>query len=77
MAPAQRSASAQRKAQTKRLDDDKPVHSFASLIAGLATVVRKTCRTPNVGPDAPTLELLTTSTAHQQRAVALIQAIHP
>lgn len=77
VAPAQRSASAQRKAQTKRLDDDKPVHSFASLMAGLATVVRNTCRTPNADPDAPTFELLTTATAHQQRAIALIQAIHP
>ena len=76
VAPAQRSASAQRKAQTKRLDDDEPVHSFATLMAELATVVRNTCRTPSAGPDAPTFELLTTATAHQQRAIALIQAIH-
>ena len=76
VAPAQRSASAQRKAQTKRLDDDEPAHSFATLMAELATVVRNTCRTPSAGPDAPTFELLTTATAHQQRAIALIQAIH-
>ena len=45
-------------------------------MAELATVVRNTCRTPSAGPDAPTFELLTTATAHQQRAIALIQAIH-
>ena len=76
VAPAQRSASAQRKTQTKRLDDDEPAHSLATLMAELATVVRNTCRTPSAGPDAPTFELLTTATAHQQRAIALIQAIH-
>jgi len=37
--------------------------------------VRNTCRTPNAGPDAPNFELLTIATAHQQRAMALIQAI--
>ena len=42
-----------------------------------ASVVRNTCRTPSAGPNAPTFELLTTATAHQQRAMALIQAIRP
>jgi hypothetical protein len=39
--------------------------------------VRNTCRTPSAGADAPTFELLTTATAHQQRALALIRAIQP
>ena len=77
VAPARRSAAAQRKAQTKRLDDEEPVHSFATLMAELATIVRNTCRTPNAGSDAPTFEMLTTATEHQRRALALIQAIQP
>ena len=77
MAPAKRSASASAKAASKLLDDTEPVHSFATLMAEMATLVRNTCRTPSVGADAPTLELLTSATAHQQRALALIQAIQP
>lgn len=75
--PAKRSTSAQRKASTKLLDDEQPAHSFATLMAEMATIVRNTCRTPSAEPDAPSFELLTTATAHQQRALALIQAIHP
>ena len=77
VAPAKRSASAQRKAASKLLDDQQPAHSFATLLAEMATVVRNTCRTPVAGPDAATFELITTPTAHQQRALALIQAIRP
>lgn len=77
VAPAKRSASAQRKAASKRLDDEEPVHSFATLMAEMATLVRNTCRTPNAGADTPTFELLTTASAHQQRALALLQAIRP
>jgi len=77
VAPAKRSASAQHKAASKLLDDEQPAHSFATLMAEMATVVRNTCRTPSAGADAPTFELLTTATAHQQRALALIQAIQP
>ena len=77
VAPAKRSAAAQRKAQSKVIDDGQPAHSFATLMAEMATIVRNTCRTPSADPDAPTFELLTTATAHQQRAMALIQAIRP
>lgn len=62
---------------TKQLDDGQPAHSFATLMAEMATLVRNTCRTPSAGADAPTFEVLTTPTAHQQRALALIQAIQP
>ena len=75
VAPAKRSASAQRKAASKRLDDEEPVHSFATLMAEMATLVRNTCRTPSAAADAPTFELLTTASAQQQRALALLQAI--
>ena len=77
VAPAKRSALASAKAASKLLDDEQPVHSFATLMAEMATLVRNTCRTPSAGADAPTFELLTTATAHQQRALALIQAIQP
>ena len=43
----------------------------------MATLVRITCRTPSAGVDALTLEVLTTATAHQQHALALIQTIQP
>jgi len=77
VAPAKRSASANTKAASKQLDDGQPAHSFATLMAEMATLVRNTCRTPSAGADAPTFEVLTTPTAHQQRALALIQAIQP
>jgi transposase len=77
VAPARRSASASAKAASKLLDDEQPAHSFATLMAELATLVRNTCRTHRDDADGPTFELLTTATAHQQRALALIQAIQP
>ena len=77
VAPARRSAAAQRKAASKQLDDGQPAHSFSTLMAELATIVRNTCRAPGAGADAPAFELLTTATAHQQRALALLQAIEP
>ena len=77
VAPATRSASAQAKATTYALIDGTAAHSFATLMAELATIVRNTCRTPHAGPDAPTFEITTTAQPKQQRALALVQAIHP
>ena len=77
VAPATRSAAAQRKAQSKRLGDGEPAHSFTTLMAEMSTIVRDTCRTPSASADAPTFELLTTATAHQQHALALIRSIQP
>jgi transposase len=78
VAPAKRSSAAQRKAASKRLDDDEqPAHSFATLMAEMATLVRNTCRTTSAGINAPTFEVTTTATARHQRALALIQAIQP
>jgi transposase len=75
VAPAKRSKAALAKVARHALDDGTPVHSFSTLMAELATVVRNTCRTPNAGPDAPTFEVLTTPNAKQQRAFALLQQI--
>ena len=76
VAPARRSKAALAKAARRTLDDATPVHSFSTLMAELATIVRNTCRTPNAKPaDAPTFEVLTTPNAKQQRAFALLQQI--
>ena len=75
VAPATRSKSADLKASSKRLPDGSPAHSFASLMADLATIVRNTCRTPAAGEQAPTFELLTTPTPAQARALELVRTI--
>ena len=75
VAPATRSKSALAKAARHTLDDGTPVHSFATLLAELASTVRNTCRTPNAGVDAPTFNILTTPNAKQKHALALIQQI--
>jgi hypothetical protein len=77
VAPAQRSAAALRKAARHALDDGTPVHSFATLLADLATIVRNTCRTPSAGPDAPTFQLVTTPSPAQRRAFDLLQTLAP
>jgi transposase len=75
VAPAKRSKAALAKAASHTLDDGTPVHSFASLLEELATIVRNTCRTPHTGHDAPTFEVLTTPNPKQQHALELIQKI--
>ena len=76
VAPAKRSTAAEAKATRHTLEDGTPAHSFSTVLAVLATIVRNTCRTPHAGPDAPTFEVLTRPTAIQQRAFALIGQIH-
>jgi transposase len=75
VAPAKRSKAALAKAARHTLDDGTPVHSFSTLLAELAAIVSNTCRTPQVAPDAPTFEVLTTPNAKQQRALELLQQI--
>ena len=75
VAPARRSKVALAKLARHALDDGTPAHSFATLMAELATIVRNTCRIPKAGPDAPTFEVLTTPNAKQQRAFELLQLI--
>lgn len=75
VAPATRSASAQAKAATATLIDGTPAHSFATLMAELATLVRNTCRAPSAGPHAPTFEVVTTAEPKHQRAFELVRAI--
>jgi transposase len=75
VAPAKRSKKALDKVASHTLDDGTPVHSFSTLMAELATIVRNTCRTPKATPDTPTIEVLTTPNAKQQRALELLQQI--
>ena len=75
VAPAKRSKAALAKASTHSLEDDTPAHSFHTLIAELAAVVRNTCRTPHAGDNAPTFTVLTSPNPKQKRALELIQQI--
>jgi hypothetical protein len=52
------------------------VHSFCTLLAELATIVRNTCRTPHAGADAPTFDVVTSPNPKQKRALELIQQIN-
>jgi hypothetical protein len=75
VAPAVRSERALDKIARHTLDDDSPAHSFATLMADLATIVRNTCRTPQTNEAAPTFDLLTTPTAKQNHALQLLRQI--
>jgi transposase len=75
VAPARRSRAALAKVARKTLEDGTPVHSFATLMAELATVVRNTCRTPSAGAESPTFNVLTTPNALQRRALELVEQI--
>lgn len=63
------------KIECRALDDGTPVHSFSTLMAEMATLVRNTCRTPSAGPGAPTFDSVTTPNATQRRALDLIKRI--
>jgi hypothetical protein len=75
VAPAKRSAKAERKALTHTLDNGSPVHSLRTLLEELATIVRDTCRTRNSAPDSPTFTIVTRPNATQQRALELLGTI--
>jgi transposase len=77
VAPAQRSQAALEKAASRIVDDGTTVHSFATLMAELGSVVRNTCRTPAAGPQAPTFDVLTTPNPTQRHALDLIKQIRP
>ena len=73
VAPAQRSAAAQRKASRHQQDDGTPVHSFQTLLADLASVTRNTCRMSHTEGEASTFPVLTIPNATQKRAYELIE----
>jgi hypothetical protein len=75
VAPAQRSQAAQNKASSHTLENGTPAHSFSTLLADLASIVRNTCRTPNAALDAPTFQVTTTPNAKQRSAFELLRQI--
>jgi len=70
VAPARRSPRADRKAATKRTQDNYPVHSFQTLLADLATIVRNRIQ-PNLR-GAGTFDKATQPTPLQSRAFSLL-----
>lgn len=75
VAPAKRSARAQRKAATHTLEDESQAHSFRTLMEELASIVRNTCRTPGSDGSAPTFQLTTRPNLKQKQALDLIETI--
>jgi len=75
VAPAIRSDAALHKINRRRLEDGSPLHSFATLLSELATIVRNTCRTPNAGKDPPAFQVTTIPTSNQKFALELIDKI--
>ena len=74
VAPAERSAGAKAKVARRHHEDGTPIHSFQTLLAELATIVRNTCRT-SAEEDAPTFTVTTQSSPLQRRALDLIDAL--
>ncbi len=70
VAPAQRSAAAKRKAATRKTADGIPVHSFQTLLADLATIVKN--RIQPKDKKIPAFDMLTTPTPVQQQAFAFL-----
>jgi DDE family transposase len=68
VAPAQRSPSAEGKAQSKRTEDDLPVHSFQTLLQDLRTIALN-----KVQMGEATFEMVTAPTPVQQRAFDLLK----
>jgi len=74
VAPALRSESALRKIRTKRTEHDEPVHSFATLLKDLATIVANKVQPLNT--DLPVFTVITTPTPIQRRAFELLGVSH-
>jgi hypothetical protein len=55
------------------LDDGTPAHSFSTLMAESAAVVRNPCHAPSVGANPSTFDVLTTPNTKQRQALELIQ----
>jgi hypothetical protein len=71
VAPAQPSAKARRKASRQRTDAGEPVHSFQTLLADLATIVKNRIA-PKI-PGAQPFDQMTRPTPLQQKVLDLLQ----
>ena len=74
VAPAGRSDRALAKIHTKRTDQDQPAHSFASLLADLATICVN--RVQPTDHDLAAFTVITTPTPIQRRALKLLGVSH-
>jgi Transposase DDE domain len=74
VAPAARSPRARAKAATKQTPGDLPVHSFATLLADLATICLNTIAPAD--PALPGFRLVTTPTVLQRQAFELLGVSH-
>jgi 2-keto-4-pentenoate hydratase len=74
VAPAARSPRARAKAATKQTPGDLPVHSFATLLADLATICLNTIAPAD--PALPRFRLVTTPTVLQRQAFELLGVSH-
>lgn len=74
VAPALRSQQALNKTRTKRTEQNEPVHSFATLLSDLATVVANRIQ-PEVN-NLPAFTVITTPTPIQHRAFELLGVSH-
>jgi len=75
VAPAQRSAAAQRKATRRRLPDGSPAHSFRTLLDHLGTLARDQIEFAD--PAGASIHKLTSPTPTQRRAFELVGAPIP
>jgi hypothetical protein len=74
VAPAERSAAAREKAQTRRLADGSPAFSFRGLLTQLSTIVRNTMRPKDAKPSTGTFTLTTEANPKQRQALDLAAA---
>jgi hypothetical protein len=74
VAPAQVSERAERKAVTKQSEDGRPIHSFHSLLADLATIVKNRIQVtlPGSTTETRTFDRITRPTPLQQKALDLL-----
>ena len=71
VAKAQRSTRAMAKARDKATQDGRPVHSFQTLLADLATIVKN--RVQPKEPGLPAFDMTTTPTPLQAEALDLLK----
>jgi hypothetical protein len=71
VAPASRSPKALRKTHSKRTEDNFPVHSFGTLLADLATIVKNRVQ-PKLSKVEITFDKITCPTRLQQKALDLL-----
>jgi hypothetical protein len=70
--PAEKTEKARRKAQTGKLDDGQPAHTFKTLLASLTTITHNTCHQRETGI---AFKRVTTPNEHQQKALDLLNTI--